>query len=68
HYHTGSEEWFIILKGEARIKVEDEIITVGPREIIGIKPKVIHQYLGGKCPIEEFVIRTPSIDDKVVVN
>jgi mannose-6-phosphate isomerase-like protein (cupin superfamily) len=34
HKHEGQEEVYVILRGSARIKVEDEIVEVGPYDAI----------------------------------
>ena len=34
HKHEGQEEVYVVLRGSARIKVEDEIVEVGPWDAI----------------------------------
>ena len=34
HKHEGQEEVYVVLRGSARIKVEDEIVEVGPYDAI----------------------------------
>ena len=36
HKHEGQEEVYVVLRGSARIKVEDEIVEVGPFDAIRI--------------------------------
>ena len=36
HKHEGQEEVYVVLRGSARIKVEDEIVEVGPLDAIRI--------------------------------
>ena len=64
HGHAGSEEYCVVLKGRLKVQVGGAIVTVGPREILGVKPRVPHAVLGGEGPVEEFTIRAPSLRDK----
>ena len=36
HKHEGQEEVYVVLRGSARIKVEDEIVELGPMDAIRI--------------------------------
>ncbi|MFQ6074508.1 MAG: cupin domain-containing protein [Candidatus Bathyarchaeia archaeon] len=65
HLHTDSEEWYIVLRGSLKIRVGGQVVSVGPREVLGVKANTPHRIIGGEGPIEEFSVRTPSIQDKV---
>jgi mannose-6-phosphate isomerase-like protein (cupin superfamily) len=36
HKHVGQEEVYVVLRGSARIKVEDEIVELGPMDALRI--------------------------------
>ena len=36
HKHEGQEEVYVVLRGSARIKVEDEIVELGPMDALRI--------------------------------
>jgi len=67
HLHTDSEEWYIVLKGKLDVEINREIVSVGPKEILGVKRNVQHRVVGGKGLIEEFSLRVPSVEDKKVI-
>lgn len=56
------------MRGKLKIQVGNHILSIGPREILGVKANTPHRIIGGEGPIEEFSIRTPSIQDKVEIN
>jgi mannose-6-phosphate isomerase-like protein (cupin superfamily) len=43
HYHPRTEEIYYILVGQARMRIGDEIATVGPGDAIAITPGLVHQ-------------------------
>jgi mannose-6-phosphate isomerase-like protein (cupin superfamily) len=43
HFHKFSEESYLILSGEATIKIDDQIFTLKPGEAVLIEPREIHQ-------------------------
>ena len=65
HYHIESDEAFIVLNGRLTVEVEGEIFDVGPREFCCFPKGVFHAVLKVYPPIEAFVIRAPSVLDKV---
>ena len=36
HKHEGQEEVYVVLRGSARVKVEDEIVELGPMDALRI--------------------------------
>lgn len=65
HAHQDSDECFVVLRGTLVLEVEDERITVGPREFCCFPRGVYHSILKVHPPVESLMIRAPSIDDKV---
>jgi mannose-6-phosphate isomerase-like protein (cupin superfamily) len=52
HRHDRAEEIYVILSGAGRIKLDDEIIEVGPMDAIRIAPGVARAVEGGGEGIE----------------
>lgn len=67
HEHTVSEEYYFLLQGTLNFIVADMALTLRPREILMIKPKVPHAITGGAGLIEHFGIRAPALSDKRIL-
>ena len=65
HYHTDSEECFIMLRGEIIVEVEGERYTVHAGEFCCFPIGVWHSVVEVFPPVESLMIRAPSIEDKV---
>ncbi|GAC1417806.1 MAG: hypothetical protein NVSMB57_12640 [Actinomycetota bacterium] len=65
HAHCESEEVFIVLGGQIVVNVEGEAHVVGPRELICFPRGVFHLIVEVRPPVETFMIRSASIDDKI---
>lgn len=65
HYHTDSDEIFIVLKGSMLVEVEGRRLIVGPREFCCFPAGVYHSVIEVYPPVESLMIRAPSIADKV---
>lgn len=65
HAHQESDECFIVLRGTLVVEVEGGRYTIGPREFCCFPTGVYHAVVETHPPIETFMIRTPSVDDKV---
>ena len=65
HYHTDSDECFLVLQGQLTVEVEGEQFTIGPREFCCFPKGVFHAVSRVHPPIEVLVIRAPSIQDKI---
>lgn len=68
HYHTQSDECFIVLRGELVVEVEGERFTVRPREFCCFPRGVYHAILEVRPPAETLMIRAPSVEDKVYLD
>lgn len=69
HLHTGSEEYFIVLQGCLHLVVNGNSGTVEPYQLVGVHANVLHQIVGGRAPIMNFLLRVPgSSSDKVNFN
>ncbi len=67
HWHENSEEYYLLLEGELRFWVWGLLLTLRPREILMLRPRVAHAIVGGEGRIEHFGIRTPAPHDKQTV-
>jgi len=44
HRHTEAEEIYVILRGRGRMKLDDEIVEVGPLDAIRVSPRVVRAF------------------------
>ena len=65
HYHTASDEIYIVLKGELLIATGDETLRLKPGEYACFQAGTIHNITEVRPPVECFIIRAPSRDDKI---
>jgi mannose-6-phosphate isomerase-like protein (cupin superfamily) len=65
HYHTDSDEIFIVLRGSIVVEVEGERYTIQAGEFCCFPVGVYHSVVEVFPPVESFMIRAPSIEDKV---
>jgi mannose-6-phosphate isomerase-like protein (cupin superfamily) len=68
HLHTGSEEYYFLLKGKLEFIIRDFQLTLYPTEILMVSRSVPHAVTGGFGTMEHFGIRAPALDDKQVVS
>ena len=55
HTHEEAEEVYVILSGTGRMKLDDDIVEVGPMDAIRIAPTVTRAVEGGPQGIEYLV-------------
>lgn len=60
HSHNISHEYYIFLKGKARIVIDDKIITVKAGEVILAEPNEKHKILEVIEPIDYITIKTTN--------
>jgi mannose-6-phosphate isomerase-like protein (cupin superfamily) len=53
------EEYYLVLKGSLKIKVEDEVITLKPMQILKVPPKKRHRITHCSHPVRWIIIRAP---------
>lgn len=68
HFHTDAEEYFLVLQGELRLLIDGTVFTLRPYEALLVRPQVPHAVVGGRGPIEHFVLRMPACDDRQSVD
>ena len=52
HKHEGQEEVYVVLRGSARIKVEDEIVELGPMDALRIAMDTMRDVEAGPEGVE----------------
>jgi mannose-6-phosphate isomerase-like protein (cupin superfamily) len=61
HRHENAEEIYVVISGSGRLKLDDEIVDVGPLDAIRIAPKVARQAEAGDDGLE-FIAFGPRHD------
>lgn len=52
HRHEAAEEIYVVLSGTGRMKIDDEIIEVGPMDAIRVSPQAARAFEAGDQPLE----------------
>ena len=52
HRHAEAEEVYVVLSGTGRMKLDDEIIDVGPMDAIRVAPQVTRSFEAGDDALE----------------
>jgi quinol monooxygenase YgiN len=55
HRHEQAEEVYVILSGAGRVKLDDDIVDIGPRDAIRVSPPVIRAFEAGSEGLELIV-------------
>ena len=68
HYHTSPiEEFYLVLKGALKVKVENDVITIKPMQILAIPPETHHKIVNHSQHLQYFTIRAPISTEKTKV-
>ena len=68
HYHSPPiEEFYLVLRGILKVKVEDNIIVLKPKQILAIPPNKRHKIVNYSLPIQFFTIRAPISTEKTKI-
>jgi mannose-6-phosphate isomerase-like protein (cupin superfamily) len=52
HRHERAEEIYVVLRGSGRVKLDDEIVEVGPMDSIRVAPSVARAFEAGRDGLE----------------
>ena len=52
HRHKAVEEIYIVLAGSGRMKIDDDIVTLGERDIVRVAPTAIREFEAGADGLE----------------
>jgi len=66
HWHTTIEEYYLVLQGALKVKVEETILTVKPMQLLVVPPKKRHTIIDFSSPLQYFLIRAQNKDTKMV--
>ena len=69
HWHTSPiEEYYLVLRGTLKVKVEDAVIVLKPMQLLVVPPKKRHTIIDFSSPLRYFLIRNsiPGEKSKVV--
>jgi mannose-6-phosphate isomerase-like protein (cupin superfamily) len=67
HAHSESDEVYIVIEGEMTVDVAGNVVAVGAGEYLCVPAGTFHHLVAVRPPVKSFVIRGPSINDKVEV-
>jgi mannose-6-phosphate isomerase-like protein (cupin superfamily) len=62
HKHEKMEEVYYILKGKAKLKIEEELFPIKAGDIFGIPKGKLHSIQDIEVPIELVVVTNPKFD------
>ena len=65
HFHTSSDEMFVVLEGALLVAVDGEVVRIGAGEFCCFPAGLIHELVSVETPLRTLMIRAPSVDDKV---
>src|SRR6266540_3282725 len=65
HFHTESDEMFVVLEGALLVAVDGEVVRVGAGEFCCFPAGLPHELVEIETPLRTLMIRAPSVDDKV---
>ena len=52
HHHRVQEEVYVVVGGSGRVRLDDEIVEVGPWDAIRVAPRVVRAFEGGPDGLE----------------
>jgi mannose-6-phosphate isomerase-like protein (cupin superfamily) len=52
HRHKDVEEFYIVLSGSGRMKIDDEIFEVGRRDVVRVAPEAVREFEAGADGLE----------------
>ncbi len=69
HYHTEKEAFYLVLRGRAKVVIEDREYEVEPNTVVFLKPGEKHQVAEvlGDSEYVFLEVGAPSVDDRVLV-
>jgi mannose-6-phosphate isomerase-like protein (cupin superfamily) len=67
HKHGEAEEIYVIISGSGKLKLDDEVIDIGPLDAIRIGPSIIRAFQAGDDDIQMLVFGPRMPGDAEVV-
>ncbi len=56
HHHREQEEAYVVVGGSGRLKLDDEIIDLGPWDVIRVAPAVVRAFEAGPDGLEVIAV------------
>jgi mannose-6-phosphate isomerase-like protein (cupin superfamily) len=66
HRHTEQEEIYVVLSGSGRIKVNDDVVELGPWDAVRVAADAMHTLEAGPEGLEYIAVGAPNTDNKDV--
>jgi quercetin dioxygenase-like cupin family protein len=63
HRHHQAEEMYVVLGGSGRFKIEAELVTVGPRDVVYCPPTSMREWEAGPQGLEMLAFGGHAPDD-----
>jgi mannose-6-phosphate isomerase-like protein (cupin superfamily) len=66
HRHAEQEEIYVVLSGSGRIKVNDDVVELGPWDAVRVAADAMHTLEAGPEGLEYIAVGAPNTDNKDV--
>lgn len=64
HRHGEQEEIYVVLEGGGEVKLEDELVELGPMDAIRVPPEVARSFRAGPSGARLLAFGAPNTDNK----
>lgn len=64
HAHSEQEELYVVIRGSARMKLDEEIVELGEYDAVRIGPGVMRNMEAGPDGVEWVAFGAPAVEDK----
>jgi mannose-6-phosphate isomerase-like protein (cupin superfamily) len=64
HRHGEQEEIYVVLEGGGEVKLEDELVEVGPMDAVRVPPDVARSFRAGPSGARLLAFGAPNTDNK----
>jgi mannose-6-phosphate isomerase-like protein (cupin superfamily) len=63
HRHRRQEELYVVVAGAGRVKLDDEVVEVGPWDAVRVEPQVTRAFAAGPDGLEYLAFGAPATGD-----
>lgn len=64
HAHAEQEELYVVIRGNARVKVGDEVLELSEMDALRVDPDVVRAFEGGADGAEILAFGAPAVADR----
>jgi mannose-6-phosphate isomerase-like protein (cupin superfamily) len=64
HRHESTEEIYVVVEGSGRVRLDDEIVEVSPRDAIRVSPGVVRAFEAGPEGLAVIAFSARNPDDR----